>query len=60
MQQPSQAEDILNEVQMTGKTIAEAHVDDGFVRRGEFWRTVANDLATEYHDLPDTNFRRKC
>ena len=52
--QPSQAEDVLNEANLNGKTIAQAMVDGGFVDESGFYRTIAEALGTEYVDLTDT------
>ena len=52
--QPSQAEDVLNEANLNGKTIAQAMVDSGFVDESGFYRTIAEALGTEYVDLSDT------
>src|SRR5206468_6217529 len=49
--QPSQAEDVLNEANLNGKTIAQAMVDSGFVDESGFYRTIAEALGTEYVDL---------
>ncbi len=49
--QPSQAEDVLNEASMNGKTIAQAMVDSGFVDEHSFYQTIADALGTEYIDL---------
>ena len=51
--QPSQAEDVLNEAQLNGKTIAQAMVDGGFVDEHGFYQTIADALGTEYVDLAD-------
>jgi type IV pilus assembly protein PilB len=51
--QPSQADDVLNEAQLNGKTIAQAMVDSGFVDQSGFYRTIAGALGTEYVDLSD-------
>ena len=51
--QPSQADDVLNEANLNGKTIAQAMVDSGFVDERGFYQTIANALATEYVDLTD-------
>jgi type IV pilus assembly protein PilB len=51
--QPSQADDVLNEVNLNGKTIAQAMVDGGFVDEPGFYQTVADALGTEYVDLTD-------
>jgi type IV pilus assembly protein PilB len=52
--QPSQAEDVLNEAQLNGKTIAQAMIDGGFIDESGFYGTIAEALGTEYVDLSDT------
>jgi type IV pilus assembly protein PilB len=49
--QPSQAEDVLNEANLNGKTIVQAMVDGGFVDEIGFYHTIAEALGTEYVDL---------
>jgi type IV pilus assembly protein PilB len=49
--QPSQADDVLNEAGLNGKTIAQAMVDSGFVDEHGFYQTIADALGTEYIDL---------
>jgi type IV pilus assembly protein PilB len=49
--QPSQADDVLNEATMNGKSIAQAMVDGGFVDERGFYQTIAGALGTEYVDL---------
>src|SRR5260370_42169936 len=49
--QPSQAEDVLNEAQLNGKTIAQAMIDGGFVDESGFYGAIAEALGTEYIDL---------
>ncbi len=51
--QPSQADDVLNEAHLNGKTIAQAMVDGGFVDENSFYQTIADALGTEYVDLSD-------
>ena len=51
---PSQAEDVLNEVSLNGKSIVQAMVDSGFVDESGFYRTIAEALGAEYVDLTDT------
>jgi type IV pilus assembly protein PilB len=51
--QPSQAEDVLNEAQLNGKTIAQAMIDGGFVDEHGFYQTIADALGSEYVDLAD-------
>jgi type IV pilus assembly protein PilB len=52
--QPSQAEDVLNEANLNGKSIVQAMVDGGFVDESNFYRTIAEALSVEYVDLTDT------
>ncbi len=49
--QPSQAEDVLNEVDLNGKTIAQAMIDGGYVDQHGFYQTIADALGTEFVDL---------
>ena len=49
--QPSQAEDVLNEADLNGKTIAQAMVDSGFLDEDGFHQTMADALGTDYVDL---------
>ena len=49
--QRSQAEDVLNEVDLNGKSIAQAMVDGGYVDQAGFYQTIADALGTEYVDL---------
>ena len=49
--QPSQADDVLNEASLNGKTIAQAMIDSGFVDEHSFYQTIADALGTEYVDL---------
>ena len=51
--QPSQAEDVLNEANLNGKTIVQAMVDGGFVDEQGFYQTIAGALGAEYVDLSD-------
>ena len=51
--QPSQAEDILNEANLNGKTILQAMVDSGFVDESGFYHTIAEALGGEYLDLSE-------
>jgi type IV pilus assembly protein PilB len=52
--QPSQADDVLSEATMNGKTIAQAMVDGGFVDTNSFYQTLADALGAEYVDLANT------
>src|SRR6476620_742802 len=49
--QPSQADDVLSEVELNGKTVAQAMVDGGFIDEPSFYETIANGLGTEFLDL---------
>jgi type IV pilus assembly protein PilB len=51
--QPSQAEDVLTEANLNGKTIVQAMVDSGFIDETGFYHTIAESLGTEYVDLSD-------
>jgi type IV pilus assembly protein PilB len=45
--EPSQAEDVLSEVELNGKTVAQAMIDGGFIDEHGFYQTIANGLATD-------------
>ena len=49
--QPSQAEDVLTEAELNGKSVAQAMVDGGFVDENGFYQTIADALGTDYVDL---------
>jgi type IV pilus assembly protein PilB len=49
--QPSQAEDVLNEADLNGKSVAQAMVDGGFVDEYGFYQTIADGLGADYVDL---------
>lgn len=51
--QPSQADDVLQEAELNGKTIAQAIVDGGFVNEAGFYRVMADALGTNFIDLAD-------
>jgi len=51
--QPSQADDVLHEADLNGKTIAQAMVDGGFVDELGFYQTIADGLGTEFVDLAE-------
>jgi type IV pilus assembly protein PilB len=55
--QPSQAEDVLDEVELNGKTVAQAMVDGGFIDEPGFYQTIANGLGTDLVDLTDREIR---
>jgi type IV pilus assembly protein PilB len=50
----SQAEDVLNEAELNGKTVAQAMIDGGFVDATGFYQTIADALGTEFIDLGET------
>src|SRR5262249_39675327 len=47
----SQADDVLSEVELNGKTVAQAMIDGGFIDEPSFYETIANGLGTEFLDL---------
>jgi type IV pilus assembly protein PilB len=51
--QPSQAEDVLSEVELNGKTVAQAMIDGGFIDELGFYQTIANGLGTDFIDLTE-------
>ncbi len=51
--QPSQVEDVLNEADLNGKTIAQAMVDSGFVDEHGFYQTIAEGLGTDFVNLAE-------
>ena len=51
--QPSQVEDVLNEADLNGKTIAQAMVDSGFVDDDGFYQTIAEGLGTDFINLAE-------
>jgi type IV pilus assembly protein PilB len=51
--QPSQAEDVLSEASLNGKTIAQTLIDNGFLDEKAFYQNIADALGTEYVDLSD-------
>ena len=55
--QPSQAEDVLDEVELNGKTVAQAMVDGGFIDEPGFYQTIANGLGTDFVDLAEREIR---
>jgi type IV pilus assembly protein PilB len=48
---PSQAEDVLNEAELNGKTVAQAMIDGGYIDSYGFHHTIAEALGTEFVDL---------
>ena len=51
--QPSQAEDVLQEAQLNGKSIEQVLVDSGFVDGHGFYQVIAEALGTDFVDLPE-------
>src|SRR5437660_10966140 len=51
--EPSQAEDVLSEVELNGKTVAQAMIDGGFIDEPGFYQTIANGLGTDFVDLTE-------
>jgi type IV pilus assembly protein PilB len=49
--EPSQAEDVLSEVELNSKTVAQAMIDGGFIDELGFYQTIANGLGTDFVDL---------
>jgi type IV pilus assembly protein PilB len=49
----SQAEDVLSEVELNGKTVAQAMIDGGFTDEHGFYQTIANGLGTDFVDLTE-------
>ncbi len=49
--EPAQADDVLSEVELNGKTVAQAMIDGGFVDEPSFYQTIANGLGTDFVDL---------
>ena len=51
--EPSQAEDVLSEVELNGKSVAQAMIDGGFTDEHGFYQTIANGLGTDLIDLTE-------
>jgi type IV pilus assembly protein PilB len=51
--EPSQAEDVLSEVELNGKTVAQAMIDGGFIDEHSFHQTIASGLGTDLIDLTE-------
>ena len=51
--EPSQAEDVLSEVELNGKTVAQAMIDGGFIDEQAFYQTIANGLGTDLINLTE-------
>ena len=52
--QPSEAEDVLHEANLNGKSIVQVMVDNGFVDETGFYQTIAAAVGAEYVDLAET------
>src|SRR6476659_7804578 len=51
--QPSQADDVLSEVELDRKSFAQVMIDGGFIDEPSFYETIANGLGTEFVDLSE-------
>ncbi len=51
--QPSQADDVLQEANLNGKSIEQALVDGGFVDARGFYQIIADALGTDFLDLSE-------
>lgn len=51
--QPAQADDVLQEAKLNGKSISQALVDSGFVDTRGFYRIIATALGTDFVDLSE-------
>jgi type IV pilus assembly protein PilB len=49
----SQVEDVLTEVELNGKSVAQAIIDGGYIDERGFYQTMAEALGTDYIDLTD-------
>ena len=49
--QPSQAEDVMSEAELNGKSIEQAMIDGGFLDERGFYQTIAEGLGAEFVDL---------
>ena len=49
--QPSQAEDVVQEAQLNGKTVQQALIDSGFVDANGFYQVIADALGTDFVEL---------
>src|SRR6266513_762535 len=55
--QTSQAEDVLSEVELNGKTVEQAMLDGGFIDEPGFFQTIANGLGTDFVELRERTMR---
>ncbi len=44
---PAQAEDVLQEANLNGKSLAQTMIDNGLVDEHRFYQTIADSLGTE-------------
>src|SRR5437764_934716 len=51
--EPSQAEDVLTEVELTGRRVAQPIIDGAYVDQRGFYQTMAGALGTDYIDLTE-------
>src|SRR5213075_3444597 len=51
--QPLQADDVLGEVELNGKTVAQAMIDGGFIDEPGFYQTIASGLGADFIDLTE-------
>ncbi|MGZ4985680.1 MAG: GspE/PulE family protein, partial [Chthoniobacterales bacterium] len=49
--QPSQIDDVLQEANLNGKTLAQTFADNGLLDANGFYQTIADSLGTEYIPL---------
>ena len=49
--QPLQAQDVLEEAKLNGKTVEQALIDGGFVDEIRFYQVLADALVTEFVEL---------
>ena len=49
--QPLQAEDVMSEAELNGKSIEQAMIDGGFLDERGFYQTIAEGLGAEFVDL---------
>jgi type IV pilus assembly protein PilB len=57
--EPLQAEDVLSEVELNGKTVAQAMIDGGFIDEHGFYQTIANGLGTDLIDLTERDIAQE-
>ena len=57
--QPSQADDLLEEANLNGKSIEQALIDGGFVDARGFYQIIADALGTHFLDLSDHEIPRE-